>query len=114
MSRPKAPPPRRADIMIRPNPVSQAIGAYVAGLQPTSPACIKLNTNEFPYPAAPEVLEAIRREADDSVRLYPNSRADRLRERLATRTSRAISLSHISSIWSEPRATRAARSPRAR
>ncbi len=70
---------------IDPRPFLQGLEAYVPGEQPRGGGFIKLNTNEFPYPAAPEVIEAIRREADDSVRIYPDPTASALRERLAER-----------------------------
>lgn len=65
-----------------PNPFLRALAAYTPGDQPRDPRSIKLNTNEFPYPAAPGVLEAIRRAGDDSIRLYPASRCDALRAKL--------------------------------
>src|SRR5688572_7547176 len=58
---------------------------YVPGEQPRGGGWVKLNTNEFPYPAAPEVLEAIRREAADTVRVYPDPVCTALREALAER-----------------------------
>lgn len=60
-----------------------ALEAYVPGEQPRGGGWVKLNTNEFPYPAAPQVVEAIRREAADTVRIYPDPTATALRERLA-------------------------------
>jgi histidinol-phosphate aminotransferase len=59
--------------------------AYVPGEQPADPKTVKLNTNEFPYPAAAEVIEAIARETGDRVRVYPNPTAEPLRRRLAER-----------------------------
>ena len=44
---------------------------------------IKLNTNENPYPPSPRVLEALAREADARVRLYPDPEALALRARAA-------------------------------
>lgn len=69
--------------MLQPNPFVQGLMPYVPGEQPCGEGTIKLNTNEFPYPAAPEVVEAIRSAATDSIRLYPSSRCDELREALA-------------------------------
>lgn len=57
--------------------------SYTPGEQPTDSGTIKLNTNEFPYPAAPGVLEAIRQAATDLVRVYPNPTSAPLRKRLA-------------------------------
>lgn len=45
---------------------------YVPGEQPRDREFIKLNTNENPYPPAPEVIEAIRAAAGDTLRLYPD------------------------------------------
>lgn len=69
--------------MIQPNPLFRAIEPYVPGEQPQDGRAVKLNTNEFPYPSAPEVIRAIQESATDNVRLYPSPRCDRLRERLA-------------------------------
>jgi histidinol-phosphate aminotransferase len=44
---------------------------YVPGEQPTEPGWVKLNTNENPYPPAPEVAEVMRAFAPDRARLYP-------------------------------------------
>jgi len=63
----------------------ERLDAYVPGEQPREPGFIKLNTNEFPYPAAPEVVEAIRREAADTVRVYPDPTATALRQALGER-----------------------------
>lgn len=68
-----------------PNPVVLAVDPYVPGEQPNDPEVIKLNTNEFPYPAAPEVIEEIRRAATDGIRKYPSPRCDALRAKLAQR-----------------------------
>ncbi len=45
---------------------------------------VKLNTNENPYPPSPQVLEALQREAADTLRLYPAPLADALRESAAS------------------------------
>jgi histidinol-phosphate aminotransferase len=71
--------------MPAPRPAIARLAPYVPGEQPSDPKTVKLNTNEFPYPAAPEVLDAIRRETGDRVRLYPNATAEPLRRRLAER-----------------------------
>jgi len=44
---------------------------YVPGEQPAEAGWIKLNTNENPYPPAPEVAEVMRSFAPDRARLYP-------------------------------------------
>jgi histidinol-phosphate aminotransferase len=68
-----------------PRPELAGLEPYVPGEQPADPKTVKLNTNEFPYPAAPEVIEALRRETGDRVRVYPNPTAEPLRRRLAER-----------------------------
>jgi histidinol-phosphate aminotransferase len=45
---------------------------------------VKLNTNENPLGPSPRVLEAIRGEATDALRLYPDPQASALRAALAT------------------------------
>ncbi len=57
---------------------------YVPGYQPPDAASwIKLNTNENPYPPSPKVVEAILSEIGmrgDSLRIYPSSSCQQLRE----------------------------------
>jgi len=57
---------------------------YVPGEQPRMSGLVKLNTNESPFGPSPRVLEAIRGEAADSLRLYPDPQANALRAALAT------------------------------
>ncbi len=56
---------------------------YVPGEQPRLPDLVKLNTNENPYPPSPLVLEAIRHEIGDGLRLYPDPEASRLKDAIA-------------------------------
>lgn len=49
---------------------------YVPGEQPNRPNMIKLNTNECPYPPAPEVAEVLEALKADDMRLYPDPTAD--------------------------------------
>lgn len=56
---------------------------YVAGEQPDKQNMIKLNTNECPYPPAPEVAKLAAGLDYTALRLYPNSNADPLVEALA-------------------------------
>lgn len=56
---------------------------YVPGEQPKLPDLVKLNTNENPYGPSPKVIEALKREAADVLRLYPDPNADRLKACLA-------------------------------
>lgn len=56
---------------------------YVPGEQPPGTRLIKLNTNENPYPPAPEVLEALHGLDPEAVRKYPNPTCESLRASLA-------------------------------
>lgn len=64
-------------------PLVRKLHPYVPGEQPRIKGLVKLNTNENPYPPAPEVLEEIRACVDQRLRLYPNPTAQPLREKLA-------------------------------
>ncbi len=57
---------------------------YVPGEQPRMADLVKLNTNESPFGPSPRALEAIRGEATDTLRLYPDPQATALRAALAT------------------------------
>lgn len=56
---------------------------YVPGEQPRMTELVKLNTNESPFGPSPRVIEAIRGEAADTLRLYPDPQATALRAALA-------------------------------
>src|SRR6202521_2847235 len=56
---------------------------YVPGEQPRMAELVKLNTNENPIGPSPRVLEAIRGEATDTLRLYPDPLSTTLRAALA-------------------------------
>ncbi|HEX5538232.1 MAG TPA: histidinol-phosphate transaminase [Methylophilaceae bacterium] len=56
---------------------------YIPGEQPKLPRLIKLNTNENPYGPSPKVLQALRAEAGDSLRLYPDPNSDALKAAIA-------------------------------
>src|SRR5712672_2397336 len=56
---------------------------YVPGEQPRMAELVKLNTNENPLGPSPRALEAVRREAADTLRLYPDPQATALRAALA-------------------------------
>src|SRR5258705_8920674 len=64
-------------------PLVEQLHAYAPGEQPKIKGLIKLNTNENPYPPERSVLRAIRKAADERLRLYPNPTAERLRIKLA-------------------------------
>jgi histidinol-phosphate aminotransferase len=61
------------------SPVVHRLSPYVPGEQPKQDNLVKLNTNENPYGPSPRVMEAIRSELDDSLRLYPDPDASLLR-----------------------------------
>ena len=56
---------------------------YVPGEQPRVAELVKLNTNESPFGPSPRALQAIRDEATDTLRLYPDPQATALRTALA-------------------------------
>lgn len=61
------------------------VEGYTPGEQPKGVNIIKLNTNENPYPPAPQVLEAIRNLDTNALRKYPDPMADALRAICAER-----------------------------
>lgn len=65
------------------SPVVKQLSPYVPGEQPKIDDLVKLNTNENPYGPSPRVIEAIKGELGDSLRLYPDPTASRLRETVA-------------------------------
>ena len=67
------------------SPLVHDLKPYVAGEQPVMRDIVKLNTNENPYGPSPRALEAIRAEATDALRLYPEPTSIRLREAIAKR-----------------------------
>ncbi|HEV7880783.1 histidinol-phosphate transaminase [Bradyrhizobium sp.] len=56
---------------------------YVPGEQPRMSNLVKLNTNENPFGPSPRVWSAIRAEAAETLRLYPDPEATALRRALA-------------------------------
>jgi histidinol-phosphate aminotransferase len=60
--------------------VVKRLTPYVPGEQPKLANLVKLNTNENPYGPSPRVIEALKAEAADTLRLYPDPNSDRLRE----------------------------------
>ncbi len=62
-----------------------ALAAYVPGEQPQDRRCIKLNTNESPYPPPPCVIDAVDRAQMADLRLYSDPTCRMLREKLAAR-----------------------------
>lgn len=56
---------------------------YVPGEQPKLTNLVKLNTNENPYGPSPRVIEALKAEAADTLRLYPDPNSDALKNAIA-------------------------------
>ena len=63
--------------------VVRGLTPYVPGEQPRLPNLVKLNTNECPYGPSRRVLEALRAEIGDTLRLYPDPASERLRAAIA-------------------------------
>ena len=61
----------------------QGLAAYVPGEQPRGMEYIKLNTNESPYPPAPEVVSALTQADVAQLRLYSDPACRVLKEKLA-------------------------------
>ena len=73
--------------------VVHGLTPYIPGEQPRLPNLVKLNTNENPYGPSPRVLEALRGELGDSLRLYPDPVSERLRQAIASR--HAVTAAHV-------------------
>ncbi len=65
--------------------IVHSLTPYVPGEQPKVANLVKLNTNENPYGPSPHVIAALRAEAADTLRLYPDPNADRLKEAVAAK-----------------------------
>jgi len=65
------------------SPRVSRLSPYVPGEQPKIANLTKLNTNENPYGPSPRVLEAIRAEVGDNLRLYPDPDASALKQAIA-------------------------------
>ena len=65
--------------------VVHGLTPYVPGEQPKLPNLIKLNTNESPYGPSKRVLDALRAEAGDTLRLYPDPTSEKLCAAIAKR-----------------------------
>ncbi|QDT00085.1 histidinol-phosphate transaminase [Adhaeretor mobilis] len=68
-------------MQVKPN--IAAMRGYVPGEQPQSGTCIKLNTNENPYPCSPKVKAAIGRVCQTGLQKYPEPTAKDFRLRAA-------------------------------
>lgn len=65
------------------SPLTHDLKPYVPGEQPRMAGLVKLNTNESPFGPSPRALDAVRNEASDALRLYPDPQALALRTKLA-------------------------------
>jgi histidinol-phosphate aminotransferase len=63
--------------------VVHTLTPYVPGEQPKVENLIKLNTNENPYGPSPSVIAALKAEAADTLRLYPDPNSDKLKAAIA-------------------------------
>jgi histidinol-phosphate aminotransferase len=63
--------------------VVQGLTPYVPGEQPKLANLVKLNTNECPYGPSRRVLEALRAEIGETLRLYPDPASEQLRMAIA-------------------------------
>ena len=63
--------------------IVHGLSPYVPGEQPKIPGLVKLNTNENPYGPSSKVMEALKAEVADTLRLYPDPNADRLKAAVA-------------------------------
>ena len=64
-------------------PLVHRLTPYTPGEQPPISQLVKLNTNENPYGPSPQVLVAIQAELADTLRLYPDPEAHRLKQAIA-------------------------------
>ena len=71
--------------------LAQSLEPYVPGEQPKDKKYIKLNTNENPYPPSGNVMEAVRREAEN-LRLYPDPDATEVRSAAVQYYNSALAL----------------------
>ncbi|WP_203300228.1 histidinol-phosphate transaminase [Marinobacter sediminum] len=65
------------------SPLVNDLVPYVPGEQPKMANLVKLNTNENPFGPSPRVVEAIKAELNDNLRLYPDPEGESLRQTIA-------------------------------
>ena len=63
--------------------VVHGLTPYVPGEQPKLDNLVKLNTNENPYAPSPKVIAALKAEAAETLRLYPDPNSDKLKAAIA-------------------------------
>jgi histidinol-phosphate aminotransferase len=61
----------------------EQMAGYTPGFQPKSADVVKLNTNENPYPASPQVLKALKLLTADNLRRYPSPMGESFRQAAA-------------------------------
>jgi len=66
------------------SPLVSELQPYVPGEQPKMANLVKLNTNENPFGPSPKVIEAIQKELNDNLRLYPDPEGLALKEAIAS------------------------------
>ena len=59
------------------------LAPYEPGEQPGDENVVKLNTNESPFGPSPNVLQAVKAELNDSIRLYPPPNGDPLKREIS-------------------------------
>ena len=67
------------------NERTKNLSPYVPGEQPKDRKFIKLNTNENPYPPSLKVIKAVKKAANENLRLYPDPECTQFREAVAKR-----------------------------
>ena len=77
------------------SPLVNDLTPYSPGEQPKVYNLIKLNTNENPYGPSLKVVEALKKEAGDSLRLYPDPDATHLKTTLASYYSLSPEQVHV-------------------
>ena len=75
------------------SPIVADLQPYIPGEQPKGERVIKLNTNESPYGPSERVLEAIRAETGNSLRLYPDPTIGALRKAIGD--SHGLDANHV-------------------
>ncbi|MBE9533253.1 MAG: histidinol-phosphate transaminase [Proteobacteria bacterium] len=65
------------------SPIVHKLEPYIPGEQPKVANLVKLNTNENPYGPSPKVLDIIKSETSDKLRLYPDPNAIELKQAIA-------------------------------
>lgn len=75
--------------------INRIISPYTPGEQPKNEKYIKLNTNENPYGPSSQVIAAIEKALNDSLRLYPDPTCEDLRSAIAEYYNLKIEQVHV-------------------